>query len=96
MTETVGRQDSPRRKRRSRDEWQRLIDEQAASGQTQTAFCAQRGICVGSFSHWKRRLFEEAGSPAWIELGSLPAASSSSWDIELDLGDGLYLRLRRR
>lgn len=95
MTATVGSQDRPRRKRRSRDEWQRLIDEQAASGQTQTAFCAQRGLSVGSFSHWKRRLSEEVVSPAWIELGSLPAASSSGWDIELDLGDGLCLRLRR-
>ena len=95
MTDTVGIQDSPRRVRRSRDEWQGLIDEQAASGQTQTAFCTQRGISVSSFGHWKRRLAEERETPPWIELGSLPAASSSSWDIALDLGDGLCLRLRR-
>jgi hypothetical protein len=94
MTETVS-EHSPRRMRRSRDEWQRLIDEQAASGQTQTAFCAERGISVGSFSQWKRRLAEEPGSPAWIDLSGLPTASSTRWEIELDLGDGLCLRLRR-
>ena len=32
-------------KRRSKNEWQRLIDEQAASDLTQKAFCAQAGIC---------------------------------------------------
>ncbi len=31
-------------KRRNKAEWQQLIDEQAASGQTQKAFCEQAGI----------------------------------------------------
>lgn len=30
--------------RRSLQQWQKLIDQQAASGQTATAFCASRGI----------------------------------------------------
>ncbi|WP_419615991.1 IS66 family insertion sequence element accessory protein TnpA, partial [Thiolapillus sp.] len=30
-------------KRRSRTEWQALIDEQIASGLTQKAFCGQQG-----------------------------------------------------
>jgi transposase-like protein len=85
-----------RRARRSRDEWQRLIDEQAESGQTQAAFCAERGISVTSLQNWKRRLArsESTGEP-WLELGTLVEAKSPTWDIELDLGDGIRLRLRR-
>ena len=48
--------ETKRRIRRSRDEWQRLIDEQATSGQTQSAFCAAHGISVASLQNWKRRL----------------------------------------
>lgn len=85
-----------RRTRRSRDEWQRLIDEQAGSGQTQAAFCATRGISVGSLQSWKRRLAASDATPdRWLDLGTLTERGSSGWDIELDLGDGICLRLRR-
>lgn len=85
-----------RRIRRSRDEWRRLIDEQAKSGQTQSAFCAARGISVGSLQNWKRRLVTpDATLEPWVELGTLAEAKSVSWDVELDLGEGVCLRLRR-
>ena len=85
-----------RRIRRGRDEWQRLINEQAESGQTQVAFCAARGISVASLQNWKRRLAApDATREPWLELGTLTEAKSASWDIELDLGEGVCLRLRR-
>jgi hypothetical protein len=84
-----------RRIRRGRDEWQRLIDEQADGDLTQTAFCATRGISIGSFQNWKRRLAAEMPSEPWLELGTLAERGASGWDIELDLGDGVCLRLRR-
>ena len=65
MTEMTGR----RRIRRNRVEWQQLIEEQAGSGLTQSAFCASHGISVGSFGNWKRRLPAEAASDPWVELG---------------------------
>lgn len=36
--------------RRSREEWQALIAEQAQSGLTQAAFCAERGVNPKLFS----------------------------------------------
>ena len=91
-------QHSRRRIRRSPSEWQQLIDEQAGSGLSQSAFCAERGISVASFRNWKRRLASQS-QPApepWLELGTLGGrAESGGWDIELELGDGLCLRLRR-
>jgi len=81
--------------RRSQTEWQRLIDDQSDSGQTQAAFCAASGISVASFQNWKRRLAAEVSPAPWLELGTLAQQGTSAWDIELDLGDGVCLRLRR-
>jgi hypothetical protein len=90
MSETI-----QRRTRRSRDEWQRLIKEQADSGLTQSAFCEANAIGLASFQNWKRRLGAEAPAEPWFELGALSRSPSSGWDIELELGDGICLRLRR-
>ena len=90
MSESTGR-----RIRRGRDEWQRLIAEQADGDLTQTAFCATRGISIGSLQNWKRRLAAKAPAESWLELGTLAERGASGWDIELDLGDGVCLRLRR-
>ena len=84
-----------RRIRRSEAEWQRLIDEQTDSGQTQAVFCAAKEISVASFQNWKRRLAAEVSPEPWLELGALAQQGTSGWDIELDLGDGVCLRLRR-
>ena len=84
--------------RRSPSEWQQLIDEQARSGQSQRAFCAARALSVKSFQHWKRQLAATAASPSlpWLELGALPERPvATGWDLELELGDGVCLRLRR-
>ncbi len=68
--------ETPRRHvRRSPSEWQQLIDEQARSGLSQTAFCAARAVSTTSFQHWKRRLAAGASpssSSPW--LGSRSAA----------------------
>ena len=91
--------ETPRRHvRRSPSEWQQLIDEQARSGLSQTAFCAARTVSTTSFQHWKRRLAATAAAPSspWLELGALPERPvATGWDLELELGAGVCLRLRR-
>lgn len=94
-------------KQRSRIEWQELIEEQAVSGLSQKAFCSQRGISVATFGYWKRKLRHESsslpmGSGAetvsladWIELPTHESASGGGWQVELELGNGLCLRLRQ-
>jgi hypothetical protein len=83
--------------RRGPDEWRRLIDEFAGSGLTQVAFCKSKGVSVASFGNWKHRLAQEESTPSssWVELGTLSDFDSPRWDIELQLGDGICLRLRR-
>ena len=96
-------------KRRSKSEWQRLIDEQTASGLSQKAFCGQRGVPLATFGYWKRKLQAESPSAAaptgsgtdtvsladWVELPPRGLVSDSGWQVELELGNGLCLRLRR-
>jgi putative transposase len=90
------------RTRRTPEQWRQLIAEQAESGLSQEAFCKKRRLALSTFANWKRRLAsnstpEDGRAPdpsTWIDLGSL-GAGSSGWDIELDLGGGVCLRLRR-
>jgi hypothetical protein len=76
-----------------------LIDEHADGDVTQAAFCQAKKLSLASFQNWKRRLAAEApalpSAEPWLELGALAEHRPSGWDIELDLGDGLSLRLRR-
>jgi gas vesicle protein len=82
--------------RHSADQWQELIEEQARSGLTQAAFCTARALSVTSFQHWKRRLKAAPEQvDRWLDLGQLGGGSAAHWEIELDLGEGLCLRLRR-
>ena len=85
------------RKRRSREEWQQLIEAQSASELTQAGFCQANGLSLASFQNWKRRLAAEQPSlvEPWVDLGTLDRPAGSGWDVELGLGNGVCLRLRR-
>lgn len=91
-----------RYRRRSAEQWRELIDEQARSGLSQSGFCKRNRLALSTFTLWKRRLAwpevehprESHDSSPWIDLGSL-AAEGTGWEIELDLGGGVCLRLRR-
>ncbi len=88
--------------RRRPAEWQRLMAEFAASGQTQRAFFEARGIAYRTFCHWRRRLRAEEPAPTTPSDSSLvelpvwvgEARESNTFRVELDLGNGLVLRLR--
>ena len=87
---------SRRRVRRSRAEWQNLINEQAAGQLSQVAFCQTKGLSLTSFQYWKRRLVRPEPEGTWLDLSRLTDRHTGpGWEIELALGDGLCLRLRR-
>lgn len=94
------------RVRRTGADWQAVISRAERSALSTAAFCAAEGISTASFYLWRKRLRasdppqgdvgEEA--PEFLDLGQLsrPAKTdAASWDLELDLGDGVVLRLRR-
>jgi len=95
------------RTRHHPERWQRLVSEQAASGLPARAFCAERDLSYSSFLYWRRKLIaaeqrrngvsEPRRGPAFIELlpGGGGTGQGGAWELELELGDGLVLRLRR-
>lgn len=92
-----------KRSRRSAGDWRGIFEQQRSSGLTQAAFCQREGIALSTFARWKQRLSaktaleDKAGGGAdedWIDLSGL-AGAGSGWTIELDLGDGVCLRLAR-
>lgn len=94
-----------KRVQRSRAQWQAVIARAARSPLAVSAFCRGEGISTGSFYAWRRRLADGAphdaaspvGEPAFLDLGALagPTTHASGWDIVLELGAGVVLRLRR-
>jgi hypothetical protein len=87
--------------RRSREQWQRLIDEQHNSKLTQRDFCQQNNLAVSSFCNWKRRLSQgnersqATQDNTWLSLPEQLFSPSGNWRIELDLGGGICLRLNQ-
>ena len=92
--------DKPRARKtmRSKSEWQQIIQNYNESQLTQDEFCQQAGIPKSSFYNWHRRLKSTTPDRTanFINLSDLTSSDSSrlSWDIELDLGQGVCLRLR--
>ena len=85
-------------KKRSQGEWERLMVAYEASEVTQREFCTQQGLAYSSFCYWRKRLRtaeagENEGVPL-IELAALPSSEMPTWRVELDLGQGVVLRMR--
>ena len=88
------------RVRRTPAQWRQLIAEQATAEVGVGQFCRERGLASSSFRNWKRKLGEcgaSDGSAAdFVELTVPDTAShGAQWDVELELGDGTVLRVRR-
>ncbi|MCA9017623.1 MAG: hypothetical protein KDI27_05800 [Gammaproteobacteria bacterium] len=88
---------------RTPEQWRVIFDRYRASGQTREQFCHEQDISLSTFSHWRtklRRLIVSQSQPAntllFTELTSdEQPRESTGWDIELQLGTDVVLRLRR-
>jgi len=96
----------PRKPRvmRSKAQWQSLITEYENSPLNQQAFCDKHKIAVSSFHKWRKHFGLQPPAAPFVEIGQALAAASvseqtssdaeKSWEVELELGQGLLLRLR--
>ena len=97
------------RARRTAAQWRKLIERFDRSGQTRGRFCAANGLALSTFDLWRRKL-GQTQAPAdeahpeslFVELtnatepaGSRSATGTGAWEVELELGAGVVLRLRR-
>lgn len=89
-----------RRPRRSEQEWRAVMAQFARSGLGSEVFCAREGIAPSTFWGWRSRLQRggqaKAASPGSPFVELVPGTPSREFDIELDLGRGVVLRLRGR
>lgn len=83
---------------RSADAWAQLMAEYEASNMTQREFCAQRALAYSTFGYWRKRLRQSVPAKAQaeplFELPVLPMNRDPAWRVELDLGEGVVLRLK--
>lgn len=89
-----------RRVHRDAVAWQRIISEHQASGLSQRAFCEAQGIGLSTLQRWRQAL-KHSGSRAPARVAApfialqREAVAPSGWALELELGGGVTLRLRR-
>lgn len=94
--------------RRSASQWRALIRAFSQSSETRAQFCERHGVALSTFAWWRSRLRHEStavsetppapASALFVELAQAepPVATvSAHWDVELELGRGVFLRLRR-
>ncbi len=91
--------------RRSREEWQALLNRFDARHDSVSAFCKRESISEASYYRWRGLLptalhqhepTASSGPSAFLDLGHLPASQPSPrFDLKLDLGGGLMLHLVR-
>ena len=97
------------RARRTAAQWRKLIERFEQSGQTRGKFCAAHGLALSTFDLWRRKLgetpaaveedhpealFVELTNPAQTQASPI-SSGTNEWEVELDLGAGVVLRLRR-
>ena len=89
--------------RRTPEQWQQLIEQQATSDLTQKDFCQKHDIRSATFGYWKRKFskvppVDQPSESSWLDLSALTMADdqSESWKVELDLGNGIVLRLSQQ
>lgn len=83
------------RSRKARQKWQRVVSEQARSGQSVKAFCRKRGLCRPYFFVWKKRL-QGSAAAKFVEVqvkGGVPSTSGDA-GVEIRLQNGRSLMVR--
>lgn len=90
---------------RSRDEWLELFAEQERSDLSQRSFCESRGILLSTYRNARKRhgsaeprsdASDDVGGFLALEVSAPEAPAGRHWDLELELGTGIVLRIRRR
>ena len=92
------------RKHLSRDQWQQIIDDQAASGLKIVEYCRQHEYSPSSFYQWKSQLKPKSvtsapdDTPLFVPIDAdtgTTAPADQSLSLELSLGNWFRLSWKR-
>lgn len=86
---------------RTQKQWHKLVNEFDPSLQTLNEYCKKNKIGPSSFYQWKAKLSlpkttNKEETPTFVPLPTLPTSTAQQapeWDLELELGHGIVLRL---
>jgi hypothetical protein len=88
---------------RTQEQWKALLEEFNTSGLTRAAFCKKHRIATSSLYRWQQLFDGHTGDADFIDVteplsntqGSHPVpVRNNDWQVELELGSGIVLRLR--
>ena len=89
---------------RTQRQWEALLNEFNGSGLTRSAFCKKQRIAASSLYRWQQLFAEQSGGTTDFIDVTQPLSSTappvpapvrgSDWQVELELGAGIVLRLR--
>ncbi len=88
---------------RSKAQWKALLDELNASGLTKSAFCKSHQIATSSLHKWQKYFAAKSTAAEFVDItGPLSRAApplpihknDDPWQVELELGSGVVLRVR--
>ena len=88
---------------RTQDQWKTLLDEFNTGGLTKSAFCKKHRIATSSLYRWQKLFNDRAGDADFVDVTESLANAPKShpvpmrdndWQVELELGAGIVLRLR--
>ena len=88
-----------RRQRKSRSQWQEIINDQIESGMEVKSYCHAHQIPIDGFRKWRRTLSPQSitSNDRFIEIptneGIDQLDDTVGKRIELDLGNGMTLRV---
>ncbi len=84
------------RRRRTADQWQALIEQQAQSPLSMAEFCKRKGLSLSSFHRWRGKLSHKPQPASFLEVEApvCTEESMATWNLEVDLPGGGHLRLR--
>ena len=91
----TGKRSTRRRRvlaRYSAEDRERLIREQAASGETKKAFCEKRGINLGTFHGWSKRARAAVRKPRFAEVQLSDACTQAAVEVLLPNGARIGIR----
>ena len=94
---TSGVNGSSRRRRRTANKWEKLVSRFEQGVQTRRDFCLSQGVSLSTFDLWRRKLRGKTARPdesMFVEVSQAEPTEVTSWDVELELGGGVILRVR--
>jgi hypothetical protein len=103
-TKVVDRRPEKRKPRvmRTKDQWKALVSGFESSSLNQADYCKQKEISSSGLHKWRKHFTKEQPSTDFIDISeplspqnALAATprGDSSWQVELELGQGIVLRV---